>query len=293
MRLFIVANLDKPLVRPALDSLLPVLKSRCEVTGVETDAQYDMKQVHADAILVLGGDGTLLSAARRLEGRPIPLAGVNFGRLGFLAGFTFAQLNARLDQLIAQKLPISRRLVIEASVVGADKDCCMSDFEEVVAKRRFVATALNDAVVTAGPPFRMTELEIGENGETFVKYFGDGVILSTPSGSTAYNVSAGGPIIDPRVDAICITPICPHSLSFRPVVIPATTVVLIKASRVNAGTTLFCDGQASTQLHTNDHIVVRRAPHDVLLLENPDALQWRSLAEKLRWAVSPTYNSTS
>ncbi|MGH7213611.1 MAG: NAD(+)/NADH kinase [Tepidisphaeraceae bacterium] len=289
MRLFIVANLEKSEVGPALERLEPWLAQRVEVVGVETNDHTDVSELNADAILVLGGDGTLLSTARRLRGRQIPLIGVNFGRLGFLASFTIEQFYDHFDALVAGRLPVSPRLVIEASVVGADCVCRAHDIDTIQSRRRFVATALNDAVITAGPPFRMIELELGADGDTLVRYFGDGVIVSTPSGSTAYNVSAGGPIISPNVDAMCITPICPHSLSFRPVVIPSTSAVTIVASRVNAGTTLFCDGQASTNLAAGDRVFIRRSPHDVLLIENPDAREWRTLAEKLHWGVSPRH----
>jgi NAD+ kinase len=163
------------------------------------------------------------------------------------------------------------------------------DGAEVAANRVFAATALNDAVVTAGPSFHMIELELDVDGQSGVRYYGDGVIISTPSGSTAYNVSAGGPIVNPDVPALCITPICPHSLSFRPVVISSSSTVVIAAAKVNDGTTLFCDGQASTKLIEGDRVVVRRSANDVLLIDNPVAHQWRSLAEKLHWAMSPAY----
>jgi NAD+ kinase len=137
----------------------------------------------------------------------------------------------------------------------------------------------------------MVELEIAADSESGVRYFGDGVIVSTSSGSTAYNVSAGGPIINPDVEAFCITPICPHSLSFRPVVISSKSTVVIRGVRVNPGTTVFCDGQESTRLAAGEKVVVRRSPHDVLLVEAPGAHQWRSLAEKLNWAATPKYGN--
>lgn len=289
MRLFIIANLEKPEVRPALEQLTPWLAARLKLVGVDSGGGTDLTRLEADAILVLGGDGTLLSAARRLGGRQIPLVGINFGRLGFLASFTLEQFYEYFDRFEAGKLAVSARLVLEASVVSADQHVRTHDAQDIAAKRNFVATALNDAVITAGPPFRMIELELGADGGTLIRYFGDGVIVATPSGSTAYNVSAGGPIISPAVDALCITPLCPHSLSFRPVVVPANMVVTIVATRVNAGTTLFCDGQASVQLKKGDRIVIRRSPNDVLLIENPDAREWRTLAEKLHWAVSPRH----
>jgi NAD+ kinase len=293
-RLFIVANTAKPLVAQALDQLRDWLANhpRGRLVGVETDRQQDLSRVDADLVLILGGDGTLLSVARRLRGRQIPLMGVNFGRLGFLSNFTPGNFLSFLDRhLDGQPLPARPRQMLEASVVPAGVPCTAADCGEVETVRRFVATALNDAVVTAGPPFHMIELEIAADGEAGVRYFGDGVIVSTSSGSTAYNVSAGGPIINPDVEAFCITPICPHSLSFRPVVISSRSTVVIEGVRVNTGTTLFCDGQASTQLAAGDRVIVRRSPHDVLLIEEPTAHQWRSLAEKLHWGATPKYGS--
>jgi NAD+ kinase len=175
-------------------------------------------------------------------------------------------------------------------VVPSGAPCQWGDEHAVARHRKFVATALNDAVVTAGSPFRMIELSVSADSDTGVRYFGDGIIISTASGSTAYNVSAGGPIIDANVEAFCITPICPHSLSFRPVVISSRSTVVIVARRVNAGTTLFCDGQATSALCAGDRVVIRRSPHDALLVENPSAREWHSLAEKLNWAAGPRYN---
>jgi NAD+ kinase len=290
VRLFVVANLEKYRVRPALDELLPWLKERVQIVGVETNGADDLSSVDADAILVMGGDGTLLSVARRLGSRQIPLLGINFGRLGFLSSFTPAEFREQFQTLLDEGFPVRSRLMLEASVIGAGASLRASESAEVARRRRFVATALNDAVITAGPPFHMIELEISADSETGVRYFGDGVIISTASGSTAYNVSAGGPIINADVDCLCITPICPHSLSFRPVVIGAGSTVLVHAVRVNEGTTIFCDGQASTKLSAGEKVIIRRAPQDALLIENPHARGWQALAEKLNWAIGPKYN---
>ena len=289
MRLFVVANVEKPRVGAVLEEWRVRMDKRVQFVGIDTDRQTDLSKVEADTILVLGGDGTLLSAARRLHGRQVPLMGVNFGRLGFLASFTPEEFPKRFEQLLEGKLPVGRRQMLEASVVGADFPERNAYPAAIAAKRRFVSTALNDAVITAGPPFHMVELEICADAETGVRYTGDGVIVSTPSGSTAYNISAGGPIVSPGVEAFCITPICPQSLSFRPIVISSASTVMIRAVHVNEGTTLFCDGQANTRLCAGDKVVIRRSPNDVLLVENPDAHQWRSLAEKLRWAAPPNY----
>ena len=292
MRLFIVANTAKPLVRPALDDLLPWLKERVEVVGVDDGCGGDWSNLSAEMILVMGGDGTLLAVARKLEGRTIPIMGINYGRLGFLADFQPDQFKAKFEEILKRGPVISRRSMLQVSVLPETSTCRFTNPLEVARSRRFFATALNDAVVTAGAPFRMIEMEISADSETGVRYSGDGVIVATASGSTAYNVSAGGPIISPNVDAMCITPICPHSLSFRPVVIALSSTVLITTVRVHAGTTLICDGQTSTPLKSGERIVIRRNEHDVLLVDNPATKEWHVLAGKLGWASGPRYNET-
>ncbi|HEX5242422.1 MAG TPA: NAD(+)/NADH kinase [Tepidisphaeraceae bacterium] len=292
-RVFIVANFSKNAVKRAVESLRPWLAKKMELVGEDDNDGQNLAGLDADLILVLGGDGTLLSTARRLQGKAIPLMGVNFGRLGFLASFTPEDYQRHLEQFIGEGLPIARRQMLEASVISSGVNCKWKDPRELAERRRFTATALNDAVVTAGQPFRMVELTLSVDSEAGVSYFGDGIIISTASGSTAYNVSAGGPIMDPDVEAFCITPICPHSLSFRPVVVSSRSTVLISARRVNAGTTLSCDGQASTQLCADDRVVITRSEHAVLLVENPNAREWQTLAEKLNWAAGPRYNGNS
>jgi NAD+ kinase len=293
MRVAIITNINKPKVRPALADLIPWVRQRVQVLGEETDTPLDLDKLDVDSLVVFGGDGTLLSTARRLKGRRVPLMGVNFGRLGFLASFSPEQFVQYFDAFVQGKLPISSRMQLEASVIDADVPCKLTDNAEVAEKRRFYSTALNDAVIAAGSPFRMIELVLGTDHDAGVRFLGDGLIVATPSGSTAYNVSAGGPILSPNVDAMCVTPLCPHSLSFRPIVVGSQSKVMLVAKRVNKGTTLFCDGQANASLHVGDRVVVRKSPSDVLLVENPDAREWRTLAEKLNWAAGPRYNGAA
>jgi NAD+ kinase len=280
MRLFIVANPTRPHVYQFIDTTLEWIKRHVELVGLDIECTLPLTDVEADAILVLGGDGTLLAAARRLEGKQIPLMGVNFGRLGFLANFTPDQLQADILKLVEHELPISPRPILQVSV-------------EAEGGQRFASVALNDAVVTAGPPYHLIDLVLTVYGggakSGAIPCSGDGMIVSTPSGSTAYNLAAGGPIITPGVDAVAITPICPHSLSFRPVVVPMTSTITIVPKKVNAGTTLFCDGQSSTPLRLGDRVTIARAEHDVLLFENPNSNAWEALAEKLHWAMGPNY----
>lgn len=279
MRLFIVANLDKPAVRSALPELRAWLDKRVQVTGIDSDSSQDLGKIDAEAVLILGGDGTLLSVARRLDGRQIPLIGVNFGRLGFLASFTPDDFRVQFEQLLnCAALPMDRRLMLETTLL------------DHTGKSRFRATALNDVVITAGEPFHMIELQISTESDAGVRYYGDGLIITTPSGSTAYNVSAGGPIINADVECFGVTPICPHSLSLRPVVVSANSTIIIGTNRVNEGTTLFCDGQASTKLRPSERILIYRAKQDLLLVENPASRGWQNLAKKLHWALEPRYN---
>jgi NAD+ kinase len=289
MRLLVVANISKPKVEPALKALRSFLEERITLVGVDSDKDMDLTQVQADGILVLGGDGTLLSVARRLCGRQIPIMGVNYGRLGFLANFTPEELPVYFDRFVEGTLPTTKRIMLQVCHIPRGVECDTTNNDHVSKAATFSQTVLNDAVISAGAPFRMIQLDLSIDHETGVSYFGDGLLVATPSGSTAYNVSAGGPILGSQVDGICLTPLCPHSLAFRPVVYGSRSTVTIELKRVNSGTALVCDGQGATQLKVGDRVVIRRAEHDVIVVENPDAGQWRALAEKLGWAATPRY----
>ena len=290
MKVLVVANLPKPKVQPAVDTLVPWLKERVTFLGVEDDREFDLSKIDMDLILVLGGDGTLLSVARRLCGRQIPVMGFNFGRLGFLASFGPEHLPDSVQLAIDGKLPVKPRMMIEASVVKCGVECDFLDPLAVKGHRHWSTCALNDAVISAGSPFRMIELNVGTDGDEGVRYFGDGMIVCTASGSTAYNIAAGGPILSPQVEAMCLTPLCAHSLSFRPIVLHADQTVILTAKRVNRGTELVVDGQSSCNLNKGDHIIIRRAEHKLMLVENPNLREWQALGEKLHWASVPNYN---
>ncbi len=163
----------------------------------------------SDFAVVLGGDGSIISAARHLSAARVPVIGVNFGRLGFLAEFSVAEFKHYFDDIVAGKARVERRMMLGCRVAPRSSP----------ARERFSSTAVNDVFITAGPPFRVVEMQIAVDGEQLPSCVGDGLIVSTPTGSTAYNLSAGGPILAGSMEAMVITPICPHSLSFRPIVI--------------------------------------------------------------------------
>ncbi len=244
----------------------------------------------ADLALVFGGDGTLLAQARKIVDQKIPLIGINFGKLGFLAEFTINDVKQHWEQIAQLQCPISNRLLIELNVYDPNVPLwgngTWKEYEPVLS-----AVALNDIVVMSGPPFRMIDLDLAIDpklhGSHATQFTADGVILATPSGSTAYNLSAGGPIISPGIDAIGITPLCPHSLAFRPIIVNAKSNIWLHLLRANQGTTLMIDGQDSIHIQSGQQLMIRGYPLPLKLVQNPDITYWQMLAKKLNWAARP------
>lgn len=231
----------------------------------------------ADFAVVFGGDGTILSTARELSEADVPVIGVNVGKLGFLAQFSAAELKQLFERITSDKSLIEKRMILACSI-------------ESNGSEKFGSTAINDVVIAAGAPFNMVELKVTVQGQSLAGCTSDGIIISTPTGSTAYNLSAGGPILSADLSAIVITPLCPHSLSFRPIVITADSILEIQPVRVNKGTTINLDGQVSHKLQVGDVIKVQRHRGSFLVVNNPVRTQWDTLAGKLNWAEKPKYN---
>jgi len=229
-----------------------------------------------DYAIVFGGDGSIISTARKLRSASLPVIGVNLGKLGFLAEFSVAELEEYFGHVISGRTQIEKRMVLGCQVLRDGRE-------------GFNSSAINDVFVTAGPPSRMIELNISVDGQLLAGCVSDGLIISTPTGSTAYNLSAGGPIVSTKVEAIVITPICPHSLSFRPIVINAKSTVEVIGIRLNEGTTVSIDGQISTRLSAQDVVRVARQTGDFLIVNNPLRNRWDTLATKLSWAEKPKY----
>lgn len=233
----------------------------------------------SDYAVVLGGDGSIISAARHLSAARVPVIGVNLGRLGFLAEFSVAEFKHYFDDIVSGKARIDRRMMLG----------CQVSQESSPARARFSSMAVNDVFITAGPPFHVIEMRIAVDGERLPSCVGDGLIVSTPTGSTAYNLSAGGPILAGSMEAMVITPICPHSLSFRPIVIDAASVVEIHCTRLNEGTTVAVDGQVATGLALDEVVNVAKVRSSFLVVENPTRTRWDTLVSKLGWAKKPRY----
>jgi len=230
----------------------------------------------ADFAIVFGGDGTILSAARDLSETNIPVIGVNVGRLGFLAEFSLEQIKQLFSRVATEKKLVEKRMMLKCTVAGR-------------GKKKLVSTAINDVVITAGANYNMIGLKMTVRGQSLTDCVSDGLIISTPTGSTAYNLSAGGPILSANLSAIVITPICPHTLSFRPIVIDAGNKIEIRPQKVNKDTAIILDGQILSSLACEDVITVERHKGSFLVVNNPLRTQWDTLAGKLSWAQKPKY----
>jgi NAD+ kinase len=234
-----------------------------KLSGEELDEDLDL-------IVALGGDGTMLGASRLIGMRQIPVLGINFGHLGYLTDFTLQELFGALEQISAGNYSLDRRMMLD---VGIRRN------HEVLGIHR----ALNDAVVNRSVRAQMIEVDCFID-ELFVNNFrADGMIVATPTGSTAYSLSAGGPIVHPSMQAILLTPICPHMLSNRPVVISSESVIEIHLRHAGEGVILTIDGQKSISLTPDDRIVMLRSQRTFDLIRPANRNYFEVLRTKLKW----------
>jgi len=266
-------------------------KGKAEIVascGVENCTPDILKK--CDFAVVFGGDGTIISVARSLSQSNVPVIGVNLGKLGFLAEFSIGELKEFFQRITSGKALIEKRMMLGCRIFGDGRERDSKCDKGRLGTQKFCSAAINDVFITAGPPFRTVELKISVDGQPLAGCISDGLVISTPTGSTAYNLSAGGPILSGRMEAMVITPICPHSLSFRPIVINADSKVEVFGVRVNKGTTVSIDGQVSCRMSIDDVVRVERHKGDFLVVNNPLRTQWDTLATKLSWAERPKYS---
>lgn len=240
--------------------------------GEGLDAEpLDWEAPDVDLVITLGGDGTLLYAARRLAGREIPIYGVNLGGLGFLTAAAPDSIEERLPGVLEGNAPVERRMTVAVEIVRDG---------EVVAAHH----ALNDAVVHKGAGARVLSLALTMDGEPSGAYLADGLILSTPTGATGYNLSAGGPLVAPGIDAIVVTPICAHALAVRPLVAPPDRGIEVRVERGGEGMQLVLDGQVEEPLEIGDAVRVRPGEWRVALVGLGPDTYFRRLRETFGWA---------
>lgn len=278
LRLLVLGNAEKPRVAEVAEALLPMLEARCDVVAYDLRGVEDLSGREADLAFVLGGDGAILRAARQMGYHQVPVVGVNLGKLGFLADLSPEELEEVFPRICAGDYQIFDHLMFECEVSRPDGS-------------REVHLGLNDVVVQAGPPFQMIDVELIVDSLPATIYSCDGLIVSTPVGSTAHSLSAGGPILRAGLRAFVITPICPHTLTNRPIVDGADHVYQLRVPGDRSGTRLVIDGQVQLPVGEGDRILVRSAPVCFRMAKLTDYSYYRTLHQKLGWGGRPQYNS--
>lgn len=283
-RVGLVANTEKagsrPLVIEAARLLaghgLEVLAdtSTVRLSGLSLPRQRNVRKLAeaCDLLLVFGGDGTILRVAREIAGSPTPLLGINVGRLGFLAQVTSERLPDAVQQIVTGDFRVEARPLIEASRRSAPRSKPL--------------LALNDFVFTRGEISRMIELEVAVDDEELTRYRCDGLIVASPTGSTAYSLAAGGAIVSPTARVFTLTPICPLTLSNRSVVLDLDSTIVVRVCTGRLRTHLTADGQVAVDLRVGDQIAIRRAKLEVLLLRLGGNSFFQTLRQKLHWSGS-------
>jgi NAD+ kinase len=277
MRIFVLGNAHRPGVTEVAERLLPLLRQHFDIVVFDLLQEKDLTAHSADLAIVLGGDGSILRAARQMGYGQIPVLGVNLGKLGFLADLSPEELQACLPQIVRGDYRVTRHLMFE----------CEVDTPEGTR----TLLGLNEVVLQSGPPFHMIDFDLLVDGEIISRMSGDGIILSTPIGSTAHNLSAGGPILGQELAAFAITPICPHTLTNRPVVDSSTRVYTIVLRRASAGTVLIVDGQEIFPIAVGQRATIRQAPIYFGLVKARGRTYYQTLRDKLRWGTQPQYRS--
>lgn len=277
-RVLLLADEKKGEARRIVDRFLPWLEKRASAVEVSLKRDDPLDGHAADICLACGGDGTILSAARRMGRNQVPTLGINLGKLGFLAEASVADFERVVELAFAGELREDPRLLLE---------CCLPEFPEPVL-------VLNDAVLQRGDP-ALVEVSVRVAGAYVTTYSGDGVILATPTGSTAYSLAAGGPILAPDVDALVLTPLASHALPVRPLVIPAREDVqfVLEGKRKTAKGSLVLDGQVTHALSAGDPVELRVSDTRFRLLTLDQHDFHGILRHKFGWAGSPGWSRQS
>jgi NAD+ kinase len=253
---------------PALDLSLSFEDSLREMAGGDAP---EIVPGEVDAVLTLGGDGTLLRAARIIEEHPAPILGINLGRLGFLTCCPADKMEAALRRFVAGEHIVEARMTLDARV------------RDILGVERAHWRALNDVVLHKGGFARVVTMRVQADGETVARYAADGVVLATPTGSTAYNLSAGGPVVFPTLETIIVTPVSAHTLAIRPLVLPPTSEVIVQAEDGPDELLVTVDGQVGATFAVGEALVIVRSPYPVQIVRFPEGSFFATMREKLHW----------
>ncbi len=252
--------------QPAIDNIANALEDGLADVVTFLESEND----GAEMAVAIGGDGTLIKHGRALAQQKIPLVGVNSGRLGFLARFDSDSLIEYRQAVFTKPARILDSMLLEITV---------DDDQPTIA--------MNEAMIAAGAPFRLLELGLTIDGVPAPTLRGDGVIIATPTGSTAHNVSAGGPIVDPSTNTFILTPIAAHSLAVRPIVLDGKANISLEVLQANEGTSLVIDGQVHCTMKVGMKMRVQQSEHTLSIVQNPACSYWKTLVDKLHWAAHP------
>jgi len=266
-RIGLIGNTDKAACAKTIRQAARLIERAGRKVFVDGDAASLAREV--DLLLVFGGDGTMLGVAREVAGSTTPILGVNIGGLGFLTGVPSAELARALKCVWNGEFKFESRALIEASGVGNGK--------------KILASALNDIVVSRGAVSRLIALDVSVDGELITRYRCDGLIISSPTGSTAYSLAAGGAVVLPTAEVFAMTPICPHALSNRSIILPLSSKICVKAISPLPATILSADGQLIGDLDAGDEIIIRRSRRAIRLMHLADSSFLETLRRKLQW----------
>lgn len=261
----------RPQILNRVEEMRPAIEANFDIVEEDFNYQSDLASLDADFAIVLGGDGSILRAAKQMGMNQIPVLGVNLGKLGFLADVHPEMIGDAIECLSKNEFKLVDHLMINCQVIRNGKVIC----EE---------TGLNEAAILGGPPFDIQQIDLYVDDELATTYFCDGLIISTPVGSTAHNLSAGGPILRKNLQAFVISPISPHTLTVRPVVDTADRIYEIVVSKPNKSTSIVLDGQVLTQLEPDDRVRIQRSNAVFQMIQIAGNSYYQTLREKLGWS---------
>ncbi|MGN6135793.1 MAG: NAD(+)/NADH kinase [Aureliella sp.] len=278
-RVAVLAAVNRPRVRTELAAIERVLARSAEIVAVDQDQSFDFASSQVDLVVTLGGDGSILNAARQMDLNQRPVVGINLGRLGFLAALNNNDIERLWPEICEGRYPVVEHLMLDCSVWQNGKSTQHQ-------------LGLNEAAILGGPPFSMLQIDLYVDRELASTYSCDGLIISTPVGSTAHNLSAGGPILHRSLQAVVISPISPHTLTLRPVVDSSERVFEMIVRQGNATTSAVVDGRPLCTLGVGDQFRIGRAPVSFKMIAIPGKSEYQTLRDKLGWGGNPREKSS-
>ena len=276
-KIILLGDKSKKKIRETITKLEPLFRKKAHLSIIDISDEDELKNVSADIAFVFGGDGTILSASRKLYSKQIPLIGVHLGKFGFLAELTLQDIDDSLERICSGEYVVSQRMLLTCKVIRAG---------QVINE----TVGLNDAVISRTSLSRLISIKLYVNEKIVTTYSCDGLIVSTPAGTTAHSLSAGGPIVTPDMEAFAITPICPHTLSNRPLVVSGNSKVEMEQISESKGIGLTVDGQVYFDVKAGDRVVIEKAEKKLQLIDTQTRTFYDVLKEKLNWRGQPAYD---